>query len=60
MDVLCFQETHLCTSLEFAFELHAQGYDFFYSHSTSASAGVCTAVKRSIGVKAVKLSEIPS
>ena len=41
------------------FELYAQGYDFFYSHGTSASAGVCTAVKRSIGVKAVKLSEIP-
>ena len=43
-DILCFQEMHLHMSLEFAFELHAQGYNFYYSHGTLASAGVCMAV----------------
>ena len=58
-DILCFQETHLHTSLEFAFCLHAQGYDFYFSHGSSASAGVCTAIKRSLGVKVEKLIDIP-
>ncbi len=58
-DVLCSQETHLYTYLEFAFELYAQWYDFYYSHSTSASAGVCTAVKCLPGRWVVKAGEIP-
>ncbi len=58
-DILCFQETHLCTSLEFAFCLHAQGYDFYFLHGSSASAGVCTAVKYSLGIKVVKLTDVP-
>ncbi len=58
-DIICFQETHLCTLLEFAFQLHAQGYDFYFSHGTLASAGVCTAVRHSLGVIAVKLKDIP-
>ena len=29
-DVLCFQETHLHTALEFAFQLYAQGYNFYF------------------------------
>lgn len=58
-DIICFQETHLCTSLEFVFQLYAQGYDFYFSHGTSASAGVCTAVRHSLGVMAVKLEDIP-
>ncbi len=45
--------------LEFTFQLHAQGYDFYFSHSTPASAGVCTAVRCSLGVTAVKLKGIP-
>ena len=59
VNIICFQETHLRTSLEFAFQLHAQGYDFYFSHSTLASAGVCTAVRHSLGITAVKLKEIP-
>ena len=58
-DIICFQETHLRTLLKFAFQLHAQGYDFYFSHGTLASAGVCTAVRCSLGVTAVKLKEIP-
>ncbi len=58
-DVLCFQEMHLCTTLALAFSLHAQGYDFFFSHGTSASAGVCTAVKHSLGVIISRLPDDP-
>ncbi len=58
-DIICFQETHLHTSLEFAFQLHAQGYDFYFSHGILASAGVCTAVRHSLGVTAVKLKGLP-
>ncbi len=59
-DIICFQETHLCTSLEFTFKLHAQGYNFYFSHGSSALAGVCMAICRSLGVTAVKLADIPS
>ncbi len=58
-DVLCFQEMHLCTSLELAFSLHVQGYDFFFSHGTPALAGVCTAVKHLLGVKVSRLPDDP-
>ena len=58
-DIICFQEIHLCTLLEFTFQLHAQGYDFYFSHGTPASAGVCTAVRHSLVVTAVKLKGIP-
>ena len=58
-DILCFQETHLCTLLEFAFELHAQGYDFYYSHSTLASVGVCTVICQQLGVTVTRAAEIP-
>ncbi len=50
---------HLCTSLELAFSLHVQGYDFFFSHGTPASAGVCTAVKCLLGVKVSRLPDDP-
>ena len=43
---------------EFAFPLGAQGYDFFYSHGTTNSAGVCTAVRRNLGVNSVKLVDV--
>ena len=58
-DILCFQEIHLCTLLEFAFKLNAQGYDFYYSHGTSASAGVCTAIRHALDVKVVKFANMP-
>ncbi len=59
-DVICFQETHLTSKQERAFSLCAQGYNFYFSHSTSASAGVCVVVKRSSGVNIVKAGEISS
>ncbi len=36
-----------------------QSYFFFFSHGTSASAGVCTLVRRLSCVNAVKSGEIP-
>ncbi len=52
-DIICFQETHLQSTNEFVFPLGAQGYDFFYSHGTTSSAGVCTAI-RCLSVNPVK------
>ncbi len=40
--------------------MYAQGYDFFFSHSTLASAGLCIAVKYLSGINVVKAGEIPS
>ncbi len=57
-DIICFQETHLRMSLEFAFQLNAQGYDFYFSHGTSASAGVCTAIHHTLGVNVVNLNRV--
>ncbi len=57
-DIICLQETHLLQCNEFAFPLGAQNYDFFYSHGTSSSAGVCTAIKWSLGVNPVKSVEV--
>ena len=49
-DLIYFQETYLLESQEFAFKLHKQSYDFFFSHGTSASAGVCIAIYHNLGV----------
>ena len=57
-DIICLQEIHLQQSNEFAFPLGAQNYDFFYSHGTSNSAGVCTTIKCSLGVNPVKSVEV--
>ncbi len=43
-DIICLQETHLIAYQEYAFCLHAQAYDLFFSHGSSASLGVCIAV----------------
>ncbi len=43
---------------EFSFQLCAQSYDFFYSHGTSNSCGVLTAVKQSLGIMAIKMVAI--
>ncbi len=57
-DVICLQEMHLCSVQEFAFKLYAQSYDFFFSHGTTASAGVCLAICQSKCVNAVKSAEM--
>ncbi len=43
-DIICLQEMHLSSDQEYAFRLHAQGYNYFFSHGTSASCGVATLV----------------
>ncbi len=58
-DIICLQEMHLTVSQEKAFTLYAQSYDFFFSHSTLASAGICVAVKCATGDYVVKVGEIP-
>ena len=58
-NVICLQEIHLEPKQEKAFTLYAQGYDFYFSHGTSASAGLCVIVKHSSGVNVVKVGEIP-
>ncbi len=57
-DTICIQETHLDTNQEFAFCLYAQGYDYFFSHGMTASAGVLVVVRCS-GYQVVKVGEIP-
>ncbi len=58
-DVICIQETHLDINQEFAFCLYAQGYDYFFSHGTTASAGVLVVVRRCSGYQVDKVGEIP-
>ncbi len=58
-EILCFQEMHLITSQEFAFKLHALHYDWFFSHRTSNSSGVCVGVKRNMGVKTLVKGSVP-
>ena len=57
-DVLCLQEMHLSCQLEYSFALTAQHYNFFFSHSTTASGGVCIEIKQATGIKAVKTFEV--
>ncbi len=59
VDIICFQETHLTKDQEFAFKLHAQGYNYWFSHGTSASAGVMIAISWLTGVNMVKVGGIP-
>ena len=44
-DIIYLQETHLTLNQEFAFGLFAPGYNFYFSHGTLGSAGMCTAVR---------------
>ena len=44
-DIICLQEMHLSSAQEYAFQLHVQGYNYFFSHGTSASCGVATLVQ---------------
>ncbi len=46
-DIICFQETHLESSQEYAFELHTQGYDLFFGQGATNAGGVCVGVCRS-------------
>lgn len=49
---------YLTSSLEFLFVLGAQHYDFFFSHSTTASGGVCTVIWCASGMKVTKIFEV--
>ncbi len=59
VDVLYFQEIHLIPDQIFAFQLHVQSYDWFFSLGTSRSAGVCIGVRQALGIIPNKISEIP-
>ena len=50
IDIICLQETHLTQPQEYAFKLHAQGYDILFSHGTSNSVGVLTGIRRNKGI----------
>ncbi len=58
-DVVCFQETHLAKTQEYHFHRNAQKFDFFYSHGTTNSGGVCTGVKWNLGAKTRMVSVVP-
>ncbi len=47
-DIICIQETHLTKQQEFAFALHAQSYNWLYSHGSSSSGGVCIGLSGSL------------
>ena len=56
-DIICLQETHLTQEQEYAFQLHAQSYSYWYSHGLFNSAGVCVCMCRSVGVNIDKVGE---
>lgn len=58
VDILYLQEIHLVCDQLFAFQLYAQGYDWFFSLGTSNSAGVCIGVRHTLGVMACKVTEV--
>ena len=43
-------QTHLTQEQEYSFSLHAQGYEMFFLHGTSQSAGVLLVVRRNTGI----------
>ena len=49
---------HLCPEKEYNFHLFAQSYDFFYSHGSTNSGGVCIAVKWNSVIKVMRCGEI--
>ncbi len=57
-DIICLQETHLTQKQEYIFKLFTQSYDFWFSHGTSASAGVLIAICHSAGINIVKAVEM--
>ncbi len=57
-DIICIQESHLMAQQECSFSLHAQSFDFFFSHGSSNSAGVLVAFRCNTGVIPVKAAEI--
>ncbi len=48
-DIIVLQETHLQLKQEWAFKLHAQSFDCFFSHGTSQLVGVAVMVCRNAG-----------
>ncbi len=57
-DIICLQEMHLCPEKEYNFHLFAQLYDFFYSHGSTNSSGVCIAVKWNSIIMVTRCGEI--
>ncbi len=57
-DIICLQETHLTKQQEFAFQLHTQSYDWFFSHGTSNLAGVAMGVHRHAGITGIISGEV--
>ena len=57
-DIICIQESHLTAQQECSFCLHAQSFDFFFSHGSSNSAGVLVAFRCNIGVIPIKAAEL--
>ena len=53
-----FQETHLTVAQEYAFKLFAPTYDWFFSHGTSNSAGICIGIKQKLRVISNKVGKI--
>ncbi len=47
-DIIYLQETHLTSAQEYSFKIHAQSYDWYFSHGSSNLAGVAVAVHRHI------------
>ena len=58
-DIICLQETHLTSVQEYSFKLHAQSYNWYFSHGSSNSAGVVVAVHRHNGANVTIVGSIP-
>ena len=58
-DIICLQEMYLTAAQEYAFKLYAQSYDWFFSHSTSNSAGIVVAVHKCAGANTSVVGVIP-
>ena len=56
-DIRCLQEIHLTQEQEYAFQLHAQSYSYWYLHGLSNLAGVCVCVHQSVGVNINRVGE---
>ncbi len=50
---------HLSPDQEYSFQLHAQSYNFYYSHGATNSAGVCIAMKHNSCVRVTRCGESP-
>ncbi len=58
LDIICLQEIHLMQDQLYAFQLHAQRYNWTFSLGTSNSTGICIGIRRSLNVITNKVGEI--